>query len=71
MIPRVFFLKSDDSELPNAITTKLPATGIYLIIVAEQPIIFRGKRYNGKYCLTLKASPETNQTFTAFQWVER
>jgi streptogramin lyase len=61
-IKRVFLLRVDRSELPNEISVILPATGKYYIIVAEQPIMGRGKRYRGNYCLTLGASTATLQT---------
>lgn len=63
-------LKLDRSVLPNEITAKLPATGEYLITVAEQPLIAKGERYGGEYCLTLKARPETYQTLAPYLWVE-
>jgi hypothetical protein len=63
-------LKLDRSELPNEILTTLPATGEYLIIVAEQPKIGKGERYKGKYCVDLEASTETSQTFAPAFWVE-
>jgi hypothetical protein len=63
-------LKLDRSVLPNEITAKLPATGEYLITVAEQPLIAKGERYRGSYCLTLKASPGTYQTLAPALWVE-
>ena len=64
-------VKLDRSELPNEITAKLPATGKYLITVAEQVLTAKDKRYKGDYCLTLKAaSPETYQTLAPFLGVE-
>ena len=64
-------LKLDRSELPNEITAKLPATGEYLITVAEQVLTAKDKRYKGDYCLTLMAaSPETYQTLAPFLGVE-
>jgi len=63
-------IKLDRGQLPNEIKAKLPATGEYLITVAEQPLIAKGERYRGSYCLTLKASPGTYQTFAPFLWVE-
>jgi hypothetical protein len=63
-------LKLDRSVLPNEITAKLPATGEYLITVAEQLLIAKGERYRGGYCLTLKARPETYQTLAPALWVE-
>jgi len=63
-------VKLDRSVLPNDITAKLLATGEYLITVAEQPLIAKGERYRGSYCLTLKARPETYQTLAPYLWVE-
>jgi hypothetical protein len=60
----------DRSELPNKISAKLPATGEYFIIVAEQPKIVKGKKYRGAYCLSLEASQETMQTLKPAFWVE-
>jgi hypothetical protein len=69
-IKGTLFLKLDRSELPNKISAKLPATGDYLIIVAEQPKIAKGERYRGGYCLSLEASQETMQTLKPAFWVE-
>jgi hypothetical protein len=69
-IKRTVLLKLDRSEIPNEITAKLPATGEYVITVAEQLLIAKGKRYRGNYCLTLKARPETYNTLAAYLWVE-
>jgi hypothetical protein len=69
-IPRVLFIKMDQGVLPNEISAKLPATGEYLITVAEQPKIAKGERYRGAYCLSLEASQETMQTLKPAFWVE-
>jgi streptogramin lyase len=69
-IPGVLFIKTDISMLPNKITGTLPATGEYLIIVAEQPKIAKGERYRGAYCLSLEASQATMQTLKSALWVE-
>ena len=69
-IPGVLFVKMDQGVLPNEITAKLPATGEYLITVAEQPKIARGERYRGAYCLSLEASQTTMQTLKPAFWVE-
>jgi len=63
-------LKLEQSVLPNEITAKLPATGEYLITVAEQILTTKDKRFKGDYCLTLKARPETYQTLAPYLWVE-
>jgi hypothetical protein len=69
-IPGVLFTKADQSALPNEIVATLPATGAYLITVAEQPKIVKGERYRGVYCLSLEASPEIMQTLRPTIWVE-
>jgi hypothetical protein len=69
-IPGVLFIKTDIGVLPNEITCTLPATGEYLIIVAEQPKIAKGERYRGAYCLSLEASQATMQTLKSSLRVE-
>jgi hypothetical protein len=69
-IRRVWFFRIDRSALVNEITATLPADGGYLIIVAEQPWFFRGKRFRGDYCLTLESSEDASQTLEATYWVE-
>jgi hypothetical protein len=69
-IPGVLFTKADQSALPNEIVATLPATGAYLITVAEQPKIVKGERYRGVYCLSLEAFPEIMQTLRPTIWVE-
>jgi hypothetical protein len=56
--------------LPNEIAATLPATGEYLVTVAELPRIVKGERYRGTYCLSLEASPEIMQTLKPTLWVE-
>jgi hypothetical protein len=63
-------LKLDRSVLPNEITATLPATGEYLITVAEPLLVTKNKRYRGEYCLTLQAHSGTCQTLTPTRWVE-
>jgi hypothetical protein len=63
-------VKLDRSEIPNEITAKLPATGEYLITVAEQVLTPKDKRFKGDYCLTLEATPEIYQTLEPFLLVE-
>jgi hypothetical protein len=60
----------DNSALPNEITVTLPATGTYLIIIAEQPLLAPGERFRGDYCVTLEASEGTSQTLAPTAWVE-
>lgn len=62
--------KLNRTDLPNEITAKLPAPGEYLIIIAEQPKIAKGKRYRGAYCLFFEAFQETMQTLEPAFWVE-
>ena len=69
-VPGVLFIKTDQSSLPNDIAATLPATGEYLITVAELPKIARGERYRGAYCLSLGASQEIMQTLKPALWVE-
>jgi hypothetical protein len=69
-IPGVLFIKTDQSSLPNDIAATLPATGEYLITVAELPKIAKGERYRGAYCLSLEASQEIMQTLKPALWVE-
>ena len=69
-IPRILFIKTDQSVLPNEIAVTLPATGEYLITVAEQPKMAKGERYRGAYCLSLESSPEIMQTLKPALWVE-
>ena len=69
-IPGVLFVKTDQSSLPNDIAATLPATGEYLITVAELPKIAKGERYRGAYCLSLEASQEIMQTLKPALWVE-
>jgi hypothetical protein len=63
-------VKLDRSALPNKIIARLPATGEYLITVAEQLLTPKGNRYRGKYCLTLGADPKTSQTLAPAVRVE-
>jgi hypothetical protein len=63
-------LKLDRSVLPNEITAKLPATGEYLITVAEQPLIAKGEKYRGAYCLTLGTTTDNYKTLAPAFWVE-
>lgn len=69
-IRRVRLFKLDRSALPNEITATLPATGKYLIIVAEQPRFARGKKFKGDYWLTMKSTEEAFQTLKATPWME-
>jgi len=63
-------VRLDRSVLPNEITAKLPATGEYLITIAEQILTAKDKRFKGDYCLTLKASPVTYHTLVPYLLIE-
>jgi|GEM_PF-217214 len=67
---KVRLCRIDGSELPNVIKVRLPATGDYSIMVAEQPGRKSWKKYRGDYSLTLEASLETCRTFQPTRWVE-
>jgi hypothetical protein len=69
-IKKTVLVNLDRSELPNEITAKLPATGEYLVTVLQTLLVAKNKRYNGEYCLTLEARPETYQTLASAMWVE-
>jgi PKD repeat protein len=73
-IRRVRFFEIDRSALPNTITATLPATGKYYLIVSEQPKFrgkwFRGRRFQGDYCLTMESSQGAWQTLEPTRWVE-
>jgi len=63
-------VRLDRSVLPNEIKAKLPTTGEYLITVAEQPLIAKGERYRGAYCLTLGTTTDNYKTLAPAFWVE-
>jgi len=69
-IRRILLLKLDRGVLLNEIKTTLPATGEYLITVAEQPLISKGERYRGYYCLILKTTTDNYHTLAPYLWVE-
>jgi hypothetical protein len=60
----------DNSALPNEITATLPATGTYLITIAEQPLLAPGERFRGDYCVTLESSGGATQMLEPTAWVE-
>jgi hypothetical protein len=60
----------DRSVLSNRITTTLPESGEYCIIIAEQPEWTLGKSYVGDYFIELEASAATSQTLEPTEWVE-
>ncbi len=63
-------LKTDNGTLPNEVSAVLPATGEYLVVVAEQPLIARGNRFRGDYCLSVQSSAGAAQTLQPTGWVE-
>ena len=69
-IPRAFLLEIDNGSLPSKVDAVLPATGEYLAIVAEQPLIARGSRYRGPYCITVQSSGNAAGTLQPKAWVE-
>ena len=69
-IPKVFFVRVDCSALPNAIQATLPATGTYLLAVAEHHRSKNGTSFRGDYCLTLESSGAAWQTLEPTGFVE-
>jgi hypothetical protein len=69
-IRKVFFARLDSSALPNTIQATLPATGGYLLTVAEQPQWAPGTAFLGVYCVTLESSKEAWESFEPTEWVE-
>ena len=63
-------LKTDSGNLPNEVSAVLPATGEYLAVVGEQPLIARGNRFRGDYCLSVQSSAGAAQTLQPTGWVE-
>ena len=63
-------LKTDSGTLPNEVSAVLPATGEYLAIVGELPLIARGNRFRGDYCLSVQSSASAAQTLQPTGWVE-
>ena len=66
----VVLLKTDNGKLPNEVSAVLPATGEYLAIVGELPLIARGNRFRGDYCLSIQSSAGAAQTLQPTEWVE-
>jgi hypothetical protein len=69
-IPRVLFVRIDSSALPNTVQATLPATGQYLVTVAEHLNLPRGSAFRGDYCVTLESSGEAWDSFAPTVWVE-
>jgi hypothetical protein len=63
-------VRRDGGVLPNTLTARLPAAGRYLVVVAEQPLLARGSRFTGGYCLTLESSGTAHQTLGPHSGVE-
>jgi 3',5'-cyclic AMP phosphodiesterase CpdA len=61
---------SDRGALPNEVTTTIPASGEYHIVIAEQPELTLGKSYVGDYFIELEASAATSQSLEPTDWVE-
>jgi len=66
----VCFYRIDRSALSNEITTVLPATGKYRIIVLEQSRRAPGAKFLGDYILSLDSSGGASETLRATRWVE-
>jgi hypothetical protein len=66
----VNLLKTDNGTLPNQVGAVLPATGEYLVVVGEQPLIARGNRFRGDYCVSVQSSAGAAQTLQPTGWVE-
>jgi uncharacterized repeat protein (TIGR01451 family) len=69
-IRKTFLFKADRSDLPNVVKAVLPATGDYLVIVAEQPRWAKGKRYRGAYCVTLDSNKPVPPSLVKTRWTE-
>lgn len=61
----LLLFKRLNDQLPLEITVTLPATADYHMKVMEAPgkAVIWGEKYEGDYCVTLEASPETVGTF--------
>jgi predicted extracellular nuclease len=64
----VFLRRSDRGRLPNSVAATLPADGSYDVLVLEQPVFQRRRRFRGAYCRTLESSGGSTLEPTA--WVE-
>jgi hypothetical protein len=60
----------DASALPNELRAPLPATGRYLVVVAEQPAFGRGSPFRGGYCVRVESSGDAHRTLRAHGLVE-
>ncbi|HEY7491728.1 MAG TPA: hypothetical protein VIH59_11550 [Candidatus Tectomicrobia bacterium] len=59
-----------ERALPNVIDATLPATGRYLLTVAEHPRFKHNPSFRGNYCVTLKSSGTAWDTLEPTAWVE-
>ena len=66
----MWFVRTDGSALPNTLQATLPATGRYVLTVAEQPQWALGEAFRGEYCVTLESSQQAWQTLVPTAWVE-
>ena len=63
--------KVDRSELPNKVVAEVPHDRYLKIIVAEQPLFSKGKRFRGDYCLTMETTDGAEKTLEPLKrWVE-
>jgi len=69
-VTRTWFFRTTTGVLPRTITATLPATGKYLILVAELPGLARLQSFRGAYCLTLASSAGAYATLAPTPWVE-
>ena len=69
-IARVVFVRLDSSALPNTVQATLPASGAYVVTVAEHPDFPPGSAFVGDYCVTLESSGEAWQSFAPTATVE-
>lgn len=63
-------LKLDRSDLPNQLDLALPKMATYQVVVGEEPMILRGKRFKGNYCVILSGPQGALDTFKPTARVE-
>ena len=69
-IYRTWSLRKTTGDLPRSLTTTLPTTGKYLILIAELPGLKGVESFRGGYCLSLTSSKGAYLTFRPTPWVE-
>jgi RHS repeat-associated protein len=69
-VTKTWFFRTTTGVLPRTITATLPATGKYLVLVAELPGLPKLESFSGNYCLTLASSAGGYATFAPTPWVE-